>query len=78
MQMTIWEYDEDWNQISCVEQTMPNTAWGFFHDMVVTEDYYLFVENPMDLNLWTFAVLAHPLVFAPQPLAWAALVPGTP
>ena len=30
-------------------------AFGFFHDLAVTESHYVFLENPIRLDLWRMA-----------------------
>ena len=29
-----------------------DAAFGFFHDLLVTDRYYLLLENPIRLDLW--------------------------
>jgi hypothetical protein len=31
---------------------LPDAAFGFFHDILVTENYYVILENPTRLNYW--------------------------
>ena len=50
----IWEYNEKGEQIERVETVLKNAAFGFFHDVAVTEKHYIFVENPVRLSLKKF------------------------
>jgi all-trans-8'-apo-beta-carotenal 15,15'-oxygenase len=52
--IVVWEYSEAGEQLSKVEVTLPNAAFGFFHDLAVTESHYIFVENPVQLNMKKF------------------------
>jgi len=52
--LVIWEFDEDGKQLHKVEKIIKNAAFGFFHDMAVTETQYVFVENPIRLDLKKF------------------------
>lgn len=72
--IVIWEYNEDGEQIERVETVLKNAAFGFFHDIAVTEKHYIFVENPVRLNLQKFfleymfgkACIAECLEFVPS------------
>lgn len=46
----VWEIDEDGRQVHQVDVTIPGAAFGFFHDFAVTEDSYIFIENPVELD----------------------------
>ncbi|MEW5299826.1 MAG: hypothetical protein WDW36_002801 [Sanguina aurantia] len=50
--ITLWEYDSDFKCLHKGKHTLKAAAFGFFHDLVVTEQYYVFVENPITLNLF--------------------------
>lgn len=39
-------------QVSEVTQRIPGGAFGFYHDFLMTENYYVLLENPMRINLW--------------------------
>ena len=52
--LVIWEFDEDGKQLHKVNMVIKNAAFGFFHDMAVTETHYIFVENPIRLDLKKF------------------------
>lgn len=52
--IVIWEYNEQGEQIERVETLLKNAAFGFFHDIAVTERHYIFVENPVRLNMKKF------------------------
>ena len=39
-------------QVAEVNLTMPDAVFGFFHDLLVTENYYVLLENPMRMDLW--------------------------
>lgn len=38
-------------QVHQTAVTLPGAIFGFFHDMSVTDNYYVLVENPLRLNL---------------------------
>ena len=50
-ELKIFELDETGRCLHKTEISIPGGAFGFFHDFVVTEDAYVFLENPMRLNL---------------------------
>eukprot|EP00890_Picochlorum_soloecismus_P003786 jgi/Picsp_1/4408/NSC_01914-R1_carotenoid oxygenase len=52
--LVIWEFDKDGKQLHKVDKLIKNAAFGFFHDMAVTEMHYIFVENPIRLDLKKF------------------------
>lgn len=72
--IVVWEFDEDGKQVARIEKTLPNAAFGFFHDMAVTEKHYIFVENPIRLDMKKFlleymfgkACIAECLQFVPS------------
>ena len=50
--LTVWEFDsEQGRQVHKTEITVPNAAFGFFHDFVITPRHYIFIENPIRLDL---------------------------
>jgi all-trans-8'-apo-beta-carotenal 15,15'-oxygenase len=53
-QITVWEFDEAGRQVEKVELRLPGAAFGFFHDVAVTENYYIFLENSVRLDLKKF------------------------
>ena len=53
-QITVWEFDEAGRQVEKVEVRLPGAAFGFFHDVAVTENYYVFLENSVRLDLKKF------------------------
>lgn len=53
-QITVWEFDEAGRQVEKVELRLPGAAFGFFHDVAVTENYYVFLENSVRLDLKKF------------------------
>lgn len=72
--IVIWEFNENGEQIERVETVLKNAAFGFFHDLAVTEKHYIFVENPVKLNMKKFlfeymfgkACIAECLEFVPS------------
>lgn len=48
--ITLWEYDEQFKCMHKIKRNLPRAAFGFFHDMAVTENYYVFVENPTRMD----------------------------
>jgi all-trans-8'-apo-beta-carotenal 15,15'-oxygenase len=72
--INIWEFDESFNLLHKTTRDLPGAAWGFFHDLAATEHYYIFVENPIRLDLgkivtkymWGKACIAECLVFDPS------------
>lgn len=72
--IVVWEFNEDGERVARVEKTLPNAAFGFFHDMAVTEKHYIFVENPIRLDMKKFileymfgkACIAECLEFVPS------------
>ena len=53
-ELIVWEFDEDGRQVQKVEVRLPGAAFGFFHDVAVTSNYYVFLENSVRLNLRKF------------------------
>ncbi len=62
---------------------LTGAATGFFHDMAVTEHYYVFLQNPIKIDLWRMltgytrghASLAECLKFDPKQQTKLILVP---
>lgn len=50
----VWEYSEGGERLALKEYTAPAAAFGFFHDLLVTDNYYVFLENPVELDLRKF------------------------
>lgn len=44
--LTMWEYDEAGRCVHKLRRTLPGAAFGFFHDIAVTEHYYVFLVGP--------------------------------
>lgn len=53
--VNLFEYDEAMNLLHRTEVELPGAAFGFFHDFLVTPNYYVFLESPMSLDLWKMA-----------------------
>lgn len=53
--INLFEYDEGMKLLERTEFELPGAAFGFFHDFLVTPNYYVFLENPMSLDLWKMA-----------------------
>ncbi|CAL8467343.1 g6880 [Coccomyxa elongata] len=53
--LTFWEYGEDLQLLHKTTAELPGAGFGFFHDMLVTEHYYIALENPMRLDLTKMA-----------------------
>jgi len=49
--LTFLEYSQDMQLLHRTTVELPGGAFGFFHDMLVTERYYIALENPMQLDL---------------------------
>ena len=39
-------------QVGKTQHDIAGGAFGFFHDFVVTDNYFVFLENPMALDIW--------------------------
>jgi hypothetical protein len=39
-------------QVAETEYTLPDAAFGFVHDLLVTDNYYVLLENPTRLDFW--------------------------
>ena len=39
-------------QVAESKHAMPDSVFGMFHDMLVTENYYILLENPTRINAW--------------------------
>lgn len=39
-------------QVAEVKRTMVDSVFGFFHDILVTENYYVLLENPTRMDFW--------------------------
>lgn len=48
--VTVWEFDEDGKRVHKTSVVLPDAAFAFFHDMVVTEKHYIFIENPVQMD----------------------------
>ena len=48
---TIWEFDEAGKQLCKTTVGLPNATFAFLHDFIVTENNYIFLENPISLNI---------------------------
>lgn len=48
--LCVWEYDDKWNMLHKTARDIKGAQFGFFHDMLATENYYIFLENPIDMN----------------------------
>ncbi|KAL4438663.1 hypothetical protein ABPG77_006267 [Micractinium sp. CCAP 211/92] len=53
--INLFEYDEGMRLLHRTETELPGAAFGFFHDFLVTPNYYIFLESPMSLDLWKMA-----------------------
>lgn len=51
--LTVWEFDEDFNRLTRTQEVFKG-AFGFYHDFAMTEKYYVFLQNPIRLNLYKF------------------------
>ena len=49
--VTVWEFDEAGNRLHRTNATFPDAAFAFLHDFAMTERSYIFVENPVRMNL---------------------------
>jgi len=47
-EITIYEFDRDWNAV--VRRAIDIPGFCFVHDFVLTENYYIFFQNPTDFN----------------------------
>eukprot|EP00884_Botryococcus_braunii_P006857 jgi/Botrbrau1/16172/Bobra.0272s0007.1 len=45
-----FEYDEDFKLLHKSRWDLPGAQFGFFHDFLVTENYYVLLENPIRMN----------------------------
>lgn len=50
--ITIFEIDNQWRLISSKIHDLP--GWHFLHDMAITQNYYVFFQNPLFFNPLTF------------------------
>lgn len=48
--VTMWEFDDQFNSISKTQHTMPGGTFGFIHDVLVTDEHYVILENPIEMN----------------------------
>lgn len=48
---TIWEFDESGNQLHKTNYELPDATFAFLHDFIVTENHYIFLENPITMDL---------------------------
>jgi all-trans-8'-apo-beta-carotenal 15,15'-oxygenase len=39
-------------QVACKSCRLAGAAFGMFHDFLVTENYYILLENPLFINVW--------------------------
>lgn len=53
--VTFYEFDEAGQCIHTSKVVLKGGAFGFYHDFLVTENYYVLYENPVNLDLMTFA-----------------------
>ena len=53
-EIVVWEFDEAGKQVARTAVVLKDAAFGFFHDVAVTENYYVFLENSVRLNLKKF------------------------
>ncbi|KAK9824995.1 hypothetical protein WJX81_007215 [Elliptochloris bilobata] len=49
--VNFFEYDEDFRLLQKAMHRLPGASFGFFHDFLVTENYYVLLENPISLDL---------------------------
>jgi len=49
--VNVWEFNEEGQQLSKTSAEFPDAAFAFLHDFAVTEKHYIFIENPISLNL---------------------------
>lgn len=49
--MALYEFDEAGNAVAQTEVMLKGAAFGFFHDLMVTERHYVLIENPIQLDL---------------------------
>jgi len=47
-----YEFDDQGNLWSKTSHVIPSGGLGFYHDMVVTENYYGIIENPTRFDVW--------------------------
>lgn len=45
-----WEFGPDLGVLHRTERVLPGAAFGFFHDMAMTQDHYLLLENPVRMD----------------------------
>lgn len=50
-EVTVWEFDEAGKQLHRSSLTLPDAAFAFLHDFAMTERHYIFLENPVRMNL---------------------------
>jgi carotenoid cleavage dioxygenase-like enzyme len=42
--ITVWEYDEGFRCLHKIKRTLPGAAFGFFHDIAVTDNHYVLLQ----------------------------------
>ncbi|KAK9808604.1 hypothetical protein WJX72_000386 [[Myrmecia] bisecta] len=48
--VNFWEYDETFKCLHSTPYLLENGQFGFVHDLVVTPNYYIVLEAPIDMN----------------------------
>ncbi|DBB06748.1 hypothetical protein WJX82_009214 [Trebouxia sp. C0006] len=45
-----WEFDESFKRLHKTQHKMPGGTFGFIHDILVTDQHYIVLENPINMN----------------------------
>ncbi len=51
-ELIIWELDKQGNKVQ--EKSYPLEGFAFFHDMLVTPNYYIFIQHPFEVKVLPF------------------------
>lgn len=49
--ITVWEFNEEGKRLHKTTAEFPDAAFAFLHDFAITEKHYIFLENPVRLDL---------------------------
>lgn len=78
--LSIYEFDEDGSLAQQQHRTIP--GFGFLHDFVITENYYVFFQNPVKFNPLPFVLglkgAGQCLAFDPKGQTQILLIPRDP
>ena len=53
--VTFYEFNAAGKRVHASKVALKGGAFGFYHDFLVTENFYVLYENPVNLDLKTFA-----------------------